>query len=444
MPDTKGLGTFVNDEHELATDAIDLFSVPHAEVSIVHGKNVTYYPTGPLTDDGNYEFIMTNDSNEYTVLDQTTIYGECEVVKVAAAGNEATKDADKLSCVNLFPQALFKQIEVYLNGQCINDLSTVTYPWKAFLENTLTYDDNMKKTTLAATEMYIKDTIGEETYSEANVIKNAFALRRAKIIGKRICFDIVPHIDFLQSKKFLIPGVEMRIKLIKSNDDFVLIHGQASNTYKVDMKKLQLCTRKVTLDPRVSAAIEKGLEKAPAIYPITQSKIKTHLLASGSTTYHLPQVIRGKLPRSFLFVILESDQMESSPSVNPFFFSPRGVNNINVYINGEPIHPVSLDPDYANGKYLKEYRWQLDNTGLKNNETNGITYEEYGKNMCFYAYDLSPDQCNGYYKHGLETGNIDITVGFAKALTKNHTLLLFACYNEQILIDKNRVITLIS
>jgi len=443
MPDTKGLGTFVNDEHELATDAIDLFSIPHAEVSIVHGKNVTYYPTGPLTDDGNYEFIMTNDSNEYTVLDQTTIYGECEVTK---ADGTATTAADKVSCVNLFPQALFKQVEVYLNGQCINDLSTVTYPWKAFLENMLTYDNNMKNTTLAATEMFIKDTIGEETYTDANLTTetSGIAKRHARIVGKKIFFEIVPHIDFLQCKKYLIPGVEMRIKLIKSNNDFVLMHGQANNTYKVVMKKLQLCTRKVTLDPRVSEAIERGLEKAPAIYPITQSKIKTHLLASGSQTYHLPQVIRGKLPRSFLFVLLESEQMESKPSGNPFLFAPRNVNNINVYINGEPIHPVSLDPDFSTGRYLKEFRWQLDNTGLKNHETNGITFEEYGKNMCFFPYDLSPDQCNGYYKHGLETGTVDIQLGFSAVLPKNLTLLLFACYNEQVLIDKNRVITIIS
>lgn len=57
MPDTKGIGTFVNDEHELATDSIDLFSIPQAEVSIVHGKDVIYFPSSNFNADGNFEFF---------------------------------------------------------------------------------------------------------------------------------------------------------------------------------------------------------------------------------------------------------------------------------------------------------------------------------------------------------------------------------------------------
>lgn len=443
MPDTKGIGTFVNDEHELATDAIDLFSVPHAEVAIVHGKNVIYYPSGPLTDDGNYEFTMTNDANEFTMLDRTTIYGEVEVLK---ADGTVVKDTDLVSCTNLFPQSLFKQIEVYLNGQCINDLSTPTYPFKAFIETHLTFDTNIKDTTLAATEMYIKDTLGDEADVATAIAKaNSGMKQRSKLItGKKVTFDIIPHVDFLQSKKLLLPGVEMKIKLTKSNDNFSLIHNGAADAFKVKFHKLQLCTRKLNLDPRVAAAIEKTLEKSPTIYPVTQSKIKTHLLPTGIQSSYLSQVVRGKLPRSFMFCVLDSAQLENSPAVNPFYFNNCKVNYLNVFINGEPIHAIAIDPDFATGRYLKEYRWYLDNIGLKNHQTNGITMQEFASNSCFFCYDMSPDQCNGYYKHGLETGTIDIHIGFSNALTKNHTLLFFASYDEQILIDKNRAITVVA
>lgn len=443
MPDTKGVGTFVNDQHELATDSIDLFSIPHAEVSMVHGKNVTYYPNAPLTDDGFVEFVIPNESNEFTVLDATTIYGEVEVVK---ADNTAFGGADKVSCVNLFPQALFKQVEVYLGtgGTCINDLSTQTYPFKSFIETHLTYDTNMKNTTLAACEMYVKD--GEDDNDFATAIAKAtsgIAKRNVLIQGKKISFDFVPHVDFLQCKRYLIPGLEMRIKLIRSNDNFSLIHSAAADTYKVKLHKLQLVTRKATLDPRISTLIEKGLEKSPVVYPVTQSKIKTHFLASGTQSAYLAQVVRGKLPRSFLFCILDSDQLENKPGTNPFYFNHCNLNGLNIYINGEPIHAVAIDPDFSKGAYLKEYRWFLNNIGLKNDQTNGITFKEFGVNSCFFCYDLSPDLCNGYYKHGLETGTIDMNLSFSKALTKNHTLLFFASYDEQILIDKNRNITLV-
>jgi len=443
MPDTKGIGTFVNDAHELATEGIDLFSVPQVEVSIVHGKQVVYYPTGPLTDDGNFEFIMANDSNEYTLLDRTTIYGEVEVL---TAANAAIKDTDKVSCCNCFPQALFKQVEVYLNGQCINDLSTPTYSWKAFIENHCTYDTNIKETTLAATEMYIKDTLNDEIDFDTAIAKAASGIKKRSnlITGKRVYFDIVPHVDFLRSTKYLLPGVEMKIKLIKNDDNFALIHGGAANAFKIKFHKLELCTRRVTLDPRVSTQIEKNLEKGPSVYPVTQSKIKTHLLPTGTQQTYLSQVVRGKLPRSFTFGILESEQLENKPKLNPFFFNHRGLSYLNVFINGEPIHPIAIAPKFSTGQYLKEYRWSLDNSGLKNDQTNGITMEEYARNSCFFHYDMSPDLCNNYYKHGVETGSIDIHIGFSEALTKNHTLMFYASYDEQILIDKNRTITIVA
>lgn len=443
MPDNKGLGTFVNDSHELATDSIDLFSLPQAEVSIVHGKSVVYYPNGPLTDDGYYEFNMTNDANEFTILDRTTIYGEVEIFK---ADNSVITAADKISCVNLFPQALFKQIEVYLDKTCIHDLSTPTYAWKAFLETHCSFDTNLKNTTLAATEMYVKDTLNEETDIATALTKDSSGIKKRHeiITGKKIYFDIIPHVDFLRSTKYLLPGVEMTIKLIKNNDSFPLLHSHGAGDYKIKFHKLQLITRKVTLDPRVSGAIEKALEKSPSIYSVTQSKIKTHLLSSGTQTFFLAQVVRGKLPKSFTFGILETEQMENNPSVNPFYFNNRGVSYLNVFINGEPIHPIAIAPNFSKGEFLKEYRWSLDNSGLKHDQTNGITMEEFKQNSCLWHYDLSPDQCNSYYKHGMETGTIDIHIGFSKALTKNHTLMLYASYDEQILIDKNRSVTLVT
>ena len=442
MPDTKGIGTFINDEHELVTDSIDLFSIPQAEVSVVHGKDVIFFPSSNFNADGNFEFHLANDSNEFTMLDRTTIYGEAEVVK---KDGSAITAADKVSCANFLPHCLWSSFEVKLNGMEVNDHSTAKYPYKAFIESHLTYDTNIKETTLAATEMYLKDTLKEEKDYATGIAKaeSGISKRSGLITGKKFYFDFVPHVDFLQSKKFLLPGVEMHIKMNRGKDGFCLMHGGAEDDYKVKFHKMYLCTRKVTLDPQVAAKIEAHLAKVPTVYPITQSTVKTHMLTTGTQTTYLSQVVRGKLPSRMIFCIVDADQIESNPGTNPFYFNNCGVNYLNVLVNGEPIHATAIDPDWDKGRYLREYRWFLNNIGLKNNLTNGITLEEFGTNSCFFAYDLSPDQCNGYYKHGLEHGTIDIHLGFKKALAKNHQLLLYGCYDEQVLIDKNRQVTVV-
>ena len=52
MADKHGIGTLVNESYELATDALDLFTLPPKEMALIHGKEVTIYPATVLTSDG--------------------------------------------------------------------------------------------------------------------------------------------------------------------------------------------------------------------------------------------------------------------------------------------------------------------------------------------------------------------------------------------------------
>jgi len=101
-----------------------------------------------------------------TSLEDITIYGEIEVKK---SDGTAWAEADLVTLPNNWPQALFSQIEVYLNNQCINDLSTPTYPYKAYIENLLTFSDKIKKNTLKPLEWWDKEPNGEETNLATNL-----------------------------------------------------------------------------------------------------------------------------------------------------------------------------------------------------------------------------------------------------------------------------------
>ena len=109
MANKSGIGTFVTDEFELATDSLDLFSVPAIDQSQISGRTQTYYLHGHINDSGPYEIIMPNDSNEFTQLDSIRLNGEVEIVK---ADNSALAEADVVSVVNNFPQTLFRQVEI--------------------------------------------------------------------------------------------------------------------------------------------------------------------------------------------------------------------------------------------------------------------------------------------------------------------------------------------
>jgi len=77
-----------------------------------------------------------------------------------------------------------------------------------------------------------------------------------------------------------------------------------AEAFKMSLKDLQLHIRKIVLRPPVHAAIERGLQSKPALYPIAHSKITMHSIPMGHTHFNQPHLIRGRLPRHLIFFLL--------------------------------------------------------------------------------------------------------------------------------------------
>ena len=443
MPDTKGVGTYVNELYEgNASDSIvDLFNSPPVDLIQIHGREQTVYPTANLTD-GPIEFLIPTDFTDFTALDKTRLEGEIEICKISDGSEFA--NTDKVSICNLLPHSLFKQIECSINEFQVNDLSTPTYPYKAYIETHLTYNEEMKNTTLKDCEFYIKDTPGKEhsTAITGDTKNDGFVNRQALFLGagKKMHFSIVPHIDFFHCPRYLIPGCDVKLKFIRNDDTFSLIEDTA--VAKIKLNNLRLKVRRITLAPEVSSKVESLLNSDTAKYPICASKIKTWLINSGTKSTVISQMVRGKLPRSFILGFINAKSVDSNIAKNPFVFEHFKLNYLNVQVNAEPINNPVLQPNYATENYTREYAWFLDNLGLHQNLTIGITKEDFKHNSCFYPFDLSPDLNNNITLHGIESGTIDAHIGFETALTENIYLMMIASYDEIISIDKNRNVTI--
>ena len=71
----------------------------------------------------------------------------------------------------------------------------------------------------------------------------------------------------------------MRIKLVRSSDDFCLLANKPNGSYKVKIKDLYIEMRKIHLAPSLITQHQSLFDKGNmAYYPIRQSKITTFLL----------------------------------------------------------------------------------------------------------------------------------------------------------------------
>ena len=439
MADKVGLGTFITDQSELTTSGLDVFSVPPVDSVLKNGRTVYYYPTTSITNAGPYEFNITRDPDSFIHLPMCRLEGCVEVVKEDGSAFAA---ADTVGVVNLFPQTLFKQVECQINGTEVCDLSTPTYSYKSFLETHLTYSDAAKNSHLQCS-MYEKDTVGKE--ETLDLVANKGAKSRAeKTRGHKFYFSNIIHSDFFQSEKYLIPNTDIKLKFVRNEDTFSLL-GPKATKCKIVVHNLRLAVRKITVDPSVQSSIESQLAVTPAIYNITRSNIRTFQIPTGTTSLEIPNVIQGNLPRSIHIGFVSNEGFNGDQDKNPFYFNHNNVNNFNIKINGVPVCPTPFQPDFSTNNYVREYRWFLDNLGIHHeNETNGISLEEYKTNSCFWNFDLTPDLCNSFHLHETKTGSIDVTVGFSTAPAKPIYMLVYACYNSSIAIDSERNVKVLS
>jgi hypothetical protein len=312
-----GVGTFVQESYEGNGDRmLDLFAPVMKEDTMQDGKEIEIFPTGVVTDTGPYDFVIPSDGNEFTAMPLTRLHGEVEVTK--PDGSKVT-DTEINACVNLFPQTLFRQIELYVNGKQVADLSTPSYPYKAFIQTHLGTTDDAKKITYSP-EMWGKDTIEKENvFIHTGADKcESFEKRHARLKEGRLYFSMILHVDFLQCRNLLMPGVELKLRLVRNDDTFSLL-GTTLQT-KIKIHKLHLTIRRIKLESAVSVGFEKTLLTKPAVYPIANSKIKTYTIQSGIQSERISQIFRGILPRQIIIGFVNSKAADGNIDANPFVF----------------------------------------------------------------------------------------------------------------------------
>ena len=124
------------------------------------------------------------------------------------------------SIVNLFPHAIFSQVDLEIDGVNLSTHDNL-YPYKSYLETMLSYGGDAKVSQLT-TSLFVKDTA--YNFDAGANGNNGYVKRRNEVKGSRIFdFCINPHIDFLHTPRLLPSDIPMKVKLARSNDSFSIL-----------------------------------------------------------------------------------------------------------------------------------------------------------------------------------------------------------------------------
>ena len=169
--------------------------------------------------------------------------------------------------MNNWLHSLFSQVDVHLNDTLVTPSSN-TYPFRALVDTVLSYGDEAKNTQLTS-QLWYKDTAGHMDATTVDDGNTGLVERRRYIAESRVVEMMGRlHVDLFLQDRFLLNGVSVKIRLVRSKDAFSLMAGGQNPDYKVQIVDAVLFARKAVLSPTVQMAHIKALEKGTAKYPI--------------------------------------------------------------------------------------------------------------------------------------------------------------------------------
>ena len=418
---------------------LDLFSVNPTQTSVEENNFICVNPIHSITNiDVPLEFNIPGTSDQY--LDPSNVFLYLKVKLVNAQGGSDLPSADEHL---VFPETnflytCFNQIEVFLNETSLGS-SAASYPYRSYIEHLLNYSDDAKQSHLQSCGFY--------SFKEAENHRIKSAKNRYNV------YEYYGRIngDIFSQERLILPNVDTRIRLTRSNAAFALGVLSGSNaTTEAPKPSFQfldayLYVRKVKLAPQKHLEIENSLIQATAKYFIKRIETKIFNFTQGLSNISIQNIANGPLPQKVIIGIVEHEAYSGKYKKSPFKFTHFGLRALSLHVNGQPYgRSYEMIYDGVNSLCSRPFYDLISNTVSCNDNGTGIDLNSYIENSNLYAYDLTSDlsASNSYHLNIVRKGTLGLSLTFDKALTSSISVIVYLEHPQIIEIDRVRNIIL--
>ncbi|GIY28079.1 hypothetical protein CEXT_683891 [Caerostris extrusa] len=370
---------------ECVKSELELFHLPATQTAIEDGHWVEFHPLSNVFDGGPVEFHISGSGEEYVDLSQTQLYVKAKIVK--ADGKPLEKD-EKNGPVNLFMHSLFSQMDISLNDRLVSNSSN-TYSYRSYFETLLNHGFDCKTSQLTS-EMFYKDN-------------NDGLKLRSKFFELSATVDMIGglHGDLFHQERLLLNLVDVKIKLIRRH--------------------------------------AKALENGTAKYPLNRVLCKVYSVPQGSMSFVQDNIFVGQMPKRIIVGCVDNDAFHGTFEKSPFEFKHYHMNFIGIYVDGQPKPHAPLELNFDKNNYIKGYHSLFSGTEkIGHDQGLFISREDYIKGNTLFAFNLSPDLCNGDHLNLIKQSNLRLEIKFSQSLSQTISVIIFAEFDNVIEINKTR------
>jgi hypothetical protein len=176
-----------------------------------------------------------------------------------------------------------------------------------------------------------------------------------------------------------------------------------------------------------------------AKYPIRRVICKAYTIPTGYLDASQEKLFSGQLPARLVIGCVDNRAFNGDVARNPFNFQHFAMSELAVYLDGQQHGIKPLSQNFENNQYVTSFMSLFNGTGKENrDEGNDIDRSDFANGYALYAFDLSPDLCEGDHFNLARQGTVRLDMKFAAALPHTVTVVAYAEFENLIEIDRNR------
>ena len=248
------------------------------------------------------------------------------------------------------------------------------------------------------------------------------------------------HVDLFLQDRFLLNGVNVKIRLVRSKDAFSLMADGQNPDYKVQIVDAVLFARKAVLSPTVQMAHIKALEKRDSQVSDTTRGLQGLLHSTRCNVSHTREPVPRDAAETTHLVVHRQRRLQRRILLKKTFNAKNNaINFLAIYVDGRQVPAKPLQPNFETGSYIRSYVNLFSATGKQaQDEGNELSRDDFGKGYTLFGFDLTPDGCDGGCFHLTRKGNLRIEMHFATALEHTVNIVVYGEFDGVLEIDKGR------
>ena len=424
---------------ECLHSGLDLFSFPALHTAIEDSEYVEHRPLAALGADGPVEFVVSGGA---PYLDLANSYLRVKVKVVQPNGDNLAADA-KVCPVNLTLHSMWSDLTLFVGGVEVSNCSGA-YPYLAYLQTLLTYGRDAKQSHLQASMWYHDSASHFNSMAE---LENAGVRHRKARTAESNVVDMVGrlHSDLFHQSKFLLNHLDVRVKLTRSKDAFVLMRGAAVPPadpidFKLQLLDASLFVRKVTVNPAIVLAHEKTLMQHNAKYPMTKSVMRIYTAPAQSMNFSVDNMFLDHLPTRLVLGFVKAKAYNGDYTENPFLFLNCNITNLCLHHQGKQIPTRGLQPNFTTKEYTRSYMTLFNGTNTAWTDSScSVSWSDYAGGYTLWCFDLTNSLSHAPEATEVtRAGPLRFECKFEKALEEAHNLIVYAEFQSHIQISRSR------